>query len=388
MAFSWVTRDEDGTPVSWNPELIKKNLGELAPKADKVVALFYGRLFAEHPELRELFPAEMSVQRDRLFEALTTIAAHLDDEASLRTYLHQMGRDHRKYAVLPEHYGAVGHALLAALRTYSAESWTGELAAAWWDAYSTSAKLMIEGAEADAAQEPAWWEAEVVSHERRTRDIAMLTLRTDPPLPYRAGQYVAVQTPRWPRVWRSYSIANAPGDDGLIELHVRAIPAGWVSSTLVLHTSAGDTLLVGPALGEMVLDLESERDLLCVAGSTGLAPIKALLEQLSQGTPRRGACVLVGARTSDELYNLADLSWLSATHPRIHVLTAVAAESSQSLRATIRQALDDATATLRNWPNHDVYVSGPDMMVNGVLGWLAEEGVGNERIYYDGFGDI
>ncbi len=68
---------------------------------------------------------------------------------------------------------------------------------------------------------PDWWLAEIVDHELRTSEIAVLRLRPDHPFPYEAGQYCSMETPWWPRVWRSYSMATAPRRDNLIELHVR-----------------------------------------------------------------------------------------------------------------------------------------------------------------------
>ena len=48
-----------------------------------------------------------------------------------------------------------------------------------------------------------------------------------------------MQVLRWPRVWRKYSIANAPRADGTLDLHIRAIPGGQVSTTLVHDTGGG-----------------------------------------------------------------------------------------------------------------------------------------------------
>ncbi|MGH3243628.1 MAG: FAD-binding oxidoreductase, partial [Spirillospora sp.] len=124
--------------------------------------------------------------------------------------------------------------------------------------------------------------------DRRAGDLAVLTLRPERPLPFRAGQHVTVQTPRWPRVWRPYWIANAPRPDGTLRLHVRALPGGWVSGALVRHTAPGDTVLLGPATGPMALDPRSERGLLLIGGGTGLAPMKALAEQaVTTGVPGR-----------------------------------------------------------------------------------------------------
>src|SRR5690606_5962710 len=111
----------------------------------------------------------------------------------------------------------------------------------------SAAATMIAAAERDAADHPPWWVAEITAHDRRAHDLAVLTLRPERPLPFLPGQHVSVQTARWPRVWRPYSIANAPRPDGTLSLHVRARPAGWVSGALVRHCAPGDTVLLGPA---------------------------------------------------------------------------------------------------------------------------------------------
>ena len=66
----------------------------------------------------------MDIQRDRLFSALTRIVWSLDSPDSMASYLGQLGRDHRKYGVIAEHYTAVGNALLATIKRFSAEAWT------------------------------------------------------------------------------------------------------------------------------------------------------------------------------------------------------------------------------------------------------------------------
>src|SRR5260370_7087805 len=137
---------------------------------------------------------------------------------------------------------------------------------------------MGTAAAADAEVQPAWWTGEIVQHDRRTETVAVLTIRPDRPLSYVAGQYVQVQTLRWPRTWRSYSIANAPRASGLLDIHVRAVPGGMVSSALVSHCGTGDIVLLGAARGGMRVSDDPARDLVCVAGGTGLAPLKAIPE--------------------------------------------------------------------------------------------------------------
>ena len=118
-----------------------------------------------------LFPVSMAHQRDRLFAALGDVVARVDDLEALVPILQQLGRDHRKFGTVAAHYPAVGASLLATLEHFDDE-WTPELAKSWSEAYDVVATVMIEAAEA-AAEEPAWWEADVVgpraAHHRRRR---------------------------------------------------------------------------------------------------------------------------------------------------------------------------------------------------------------------------
>ncbi|MFC4061830.1 FAD-binding oxidoreductase [Planomonospora corallina] len=365
--------------MSLNPRLVKESFAVVEPVADKAAAYFYGRLFAESPHLRGMFPPAMDVQRDRLFNALARIAWSVDSPDGLAPFLCQLGRDHRKYGVLPEHYPVIGRALLATVRRFAAEIWTEEIEAAWTAAYATAAGMMIEAAEADAGVCPAWWTAEVIDHERRTRDIAVITLRPGQRLPYLPGQYVNVQTPRWPRVWRTFSIANAPRPDNTVRLHVRAVPGGWVSTALVEHTRIGDTLTLGPPVGTMT-PADSGRDLLCVAGGTGLAPLKAIVEHVIASGRRPNIHLLYGARRANDLYDLPDLLRLESSFPWLRVLPVVSDEPGYD---GMRGRVPEVVERFRSWAGHDAYVCGPAPMVDETVRRLRRAGVPPACIHRD-----
>jgi NAD(P)H-flavin reductase len=327
----------------------------------------------------------MDAQRDQLVRALARIVWSLDNPDALTGYLRALGRDHRRFGFRPEHYAAVGTALLATLRKFAGDDWSPRVEAAWTAAFSSAAATMIDAAEAAAAHAPPWWVGEVIGHERRTHDIAVLTLRPDQPLEFTAGQYVTVQTARWPRVWRPYSVANAPRPDGTLSLHVRAVPAGWVSGSLVRHTKVGDTLMLGPALGAMALDPDSERDLLLVAGGTGLAPLKALLEEAAAAAPDRRIHLLWGARTARDLYDLDELRSAQAARPGVRITPVVSDDPDfDGLHGTVPDALgriDDPPG-----PETDVYVCGPDAMVARTVRALRDLGVPPDRVRHDAAG--
>jgi len=307
----------------------------------------------------------------------------LSTPEEMASYLTQLGKDHRKYGVEPAMYDAVGDALIATLRAFAGPAFTDDAEQAWQQAYTAASSLMIRAAEEDAAAGPAFWTAEVVHHESRGNGIAVLTVAPDEVLRFTAGQHITVQTPRWPHVWRPYSIACRPRDDGLLSLHVKAIPGGWVSNALVRHTAPGNELIIGPPLGTMTLRDAADRDLLCIAGGTGLSPIKAITEQVireSRPGCRRQVFLFCGARTRDELYDLKELWKLTDAYPWLQ-LTPVTSDDP----AFYGMQGNVGRVAARYMPHREceAYVAGPADMVRETIRVLRRSGIPRERIHYD-----
>ena len=358
--------------------LVKESWDGLEPVAGRLAAHFYARLFVEAPELRELFPLALAEQQEHLARALRRVVQGLDSPLLLERYLHQLGQDHRTFAVRAEFYLPFGRALIAALREH-APDWDDRVEEAWITAYATVADRMMAGA-ARAEDAPAWWDATVVGHDRPAPDIAVLTLRPDRPYGFYPGQYLTVQTPQRPRLWRAYSVANAPRADGTVELHVRAVRGGEVSGALVRHTLAGDRVQLGPPSGGMQVDADSGRDLLFVAGGTGLAPCRSMIEHLARWNTGRRAWLFYGARRPEELYALAGLRRLATGLPWLTVVGAVSEDAGYLGRKGL---VCDVAVGSGRWGEHDTYVSGPPGMVRVTVDTLRRHGVPLARIQYD-----
>ncbi|MFE3825180.1 globin domain-containing protein [Streptomyces sp. NPDC059092] len=359
--------------------LVRRTLAEIGPVSKQLTSYFYSLLFVRHPELRGLFPVAMDAQRDRLLKALLTAAEHMDSPAVLTDYLRQLGRGHRKYGTQSVHYPAVGEALMGALARYASASWDEDTEGAWVRTYTTISQIMIDAAAENEQHAPAWWQAEVVSHESRTSDIAVVTVRPDQPYPFLAGQYTSLETPWWPRVWRHYSFASAPRPDGLLSFHVKAVPAGWVSNALVHHARPGDVLRLGPPAGSMTVDHSTDNGLLCLGGGTGIAPIKALIEDVAEHGHRRPVEVFYGARSDHDLYDMETMLELESAHPWLSVRPVVAEGPTAGLAGQLPEAVRDHGP----WHEFDAYLSGPPGMIRSSLDALRGSGIPSERIRHD-----
>src|SRR6266704_1086283 len=360
-----------GDTREFDPRLVTESFAHVAANSEAAMEHFYARLFVRHPEIRSMFPHAMRDHMERVFAALASIVWNIGSPDSLNCYLEQLGRNHRKFGVKGRHYEPFLAVLVDTVRHFSGHYWTEETQAAWDAALARVSALLMAAAERDAARQPSWWIGEVVQHDQRGPNLAVLTIRPDPPLRYLPGQYLAVQVPRWPRVWRNFSIANAPRENGLIDLHVRAVPGGMVSASLVHNTRPGDTLLLGQANGEMTTPAGQDRDLLCIAGGTGLAPIKAIIEGVisaSQPGRRRKISPFLGARAEGDLYDLRDLQVLESIYPALTVIPVV---SHQPDFSGIRGMVPDVAALHASCEGKDIFISGPDGMVRETVRLLA-----------------
>ncbi|MFC5995991.1 globin domain-containing protein [Pseudonocardia hispaniensis] len=362
-------------------ELTRRSWAVVESRADEVGSQFYAMLFHLAPEVRDLFPVNLEMHRSRLIRAVVHVAHRTDNMEELLPFLHQLGRDHRKFGVRAEHFDAVTAALIGAIRKVSGKEWSPEIEDAWRETLALAAQAMRSAA--DAERGPASWQGQVVEHTRHGWDIATITVQTSEPIAYRAGQYLSVETPQRPRLWRYLSPANAPRQDGTIEFHVRAVPGGWVSRAIVAHANVGDTWRLGSPMGRMGVEPNSEREVLMVAGGTGVAPIKALLDDLSQRQRPPRTQVFVGGRTWEDLYDFDALRRLSYAGAWLDVVPVV--EQDDRASGAERGTLADIVTRYGAWADHDVLVSGSPAMIRATVSRMLVAGTPLDRITYDPF---
>ncbi|MFI0899979.1 globin domain-containing protein [Streptomyces sp. NPDC020983] len=361
-------------------QALKDSFALVGKSGDEVPRYFYSYLFLIAPEVRPMFPVNMGMQRDRLVNALGQIVSDVDDPDALVPFLQQLGRDHRRFQVVARHYEAVGQALLATLAYFLGEAWTPELEKGWTEAYTVVAGAMIQAAESDGAVNPAWWNAEVIGHEQRGFDLAVVTLRLDQPMRYSAGQSVMVETPMLPSTWRSFTPANAARTDGLLELHVRSIDGGLVSPAIVYRLRQGDVLRLGAPVGDrLTLRASAGRDLVLVAGGTGLAPLRGLVEEIAWQGPPRQVDLFFGARDAHGLYDLPTLRQYEQANPWLRITPLVGLDAGTFENRSM------AGPVLRSgaWHGRSFYVCGSPSMVSATVRDLANAGVPHDLLHFE-----
>ena len=380
-------------PVSWwrrrkagllDAARLRESFARVAMHGDELPLFFYSDLFIRHPEVRDLFPVSMAAQRGHFVDALMKVVSQVDNVNDLTGFLQGLGRDHRKFGAVAEHYDAVGDSLLTTLEHFSGPAWTPELAADWKVAYELIGSVMTAAAGEDEQSRPPWWRGTVMSCEQRAFDVSVLFVRPEPRMDYLPGQSVAIETPSRPKLWRYYSMANAPRSDGLLEFHIRLIDGGAVSMALTSPAITGTELRLGPPVGALTLgNSGSGRGLLLVAGSTGLAPLKAILDQVAALRQPPDVHLFFGARTADGLYDLDSLDKMAAQYPWLTVTPVVSADAKVTGQTG---SLPDVVARHGDWSGHDAYLAGPTEMVREVVARLASAGMAQEHIHIEDFG--
>ena len=220
-------------------------------------------------------------------------------------------------------------------------------------------------------------------------DVVELTVRLDEPMLYEAGQYADLVVEGIDRA-RSYSFASAPAAAGRTDVtfHVRLVPGGKVSGWIAERERVGERVrLVGP-YGTFWLR-DAPNPILCVAGSTGMAPINAMLEKAAAGGSARDIVYLYGARTEKHLYNVEPMAALESAWPgRFRFLPVLSEEPADSGWSGARGLVTEHIAKQAlDLASHHAYLCGPPGMIDSAIAILGEAGVPRDAVHFDKFLD-
>jgi CDP-4-dehydro-6-deoxyglucose reductase len=225
----------------------------------------------------------------------------------------------------------------------------------------------------------------VAGKEQLSHDVIRLLLK--PPgatrLQFLAGQYIDILLPDGQR--RSFSIANSPHDDELIELHIRQVEDGEFTAYLFTQLREKDILRIEGPFGQFYLRDYITTPIIFMAGGTGFAPIKGIIEYAMQEGIKQSMYFYWGARSRQDLYmeELAKQWTLHDNFYYIPVLSdALAEDQWQGRQGMVHDAIVQDFASLDHYA---VYTAGPPLMVKA--GWEAfsKLGLPEGRFYSDAF---
>jgi hemoglobin-like flavoprotein len=127
-------------------KLVQDSFKSVEPIAPQAADLFYGRLFEIAPEVRPLFPSDLTSQKQKLMTMIGTAVTNLHQVEKIVPAVQDLGRRHVAYGVTAAHYKPVGEALIWTLDKGLGEAFTAPVKEAWVAAYTTLAGVMTEAA--------------------------------------------------------------------------------------------------------------------------------------------------------------------------------------------------------------------------------------------------
>ncbi len=244
--------------------------------------------------------------------------------------------------------------------------------------------------------EIAWLDAdELIVHPQRllkcrvaalaqaTHDIRVVRLEivSGGPFTFSAGQYARVTFGALAS--RDYSMANRPGELG-IEFHIRQMTGGTASVYTATMLKVGDTVVVEGPFGASYLREQHTGPIIAVAGGSGLAPIKSIVETALARGMRQDIKLYFGVRDERDLYAEAAMRALAAEHPNFSFTPVLSEPSGTTARRTgfVHEAI---AADLADGDGMKAYLAGPPPMVEAASALLGARGVRREDLHADAF---
>jgi CDP-4-dehydro-6-deoxyglucose reductase/ferredoxin-NAD(P)+ reductase (naphthalene dioxygenase ferredoxin-specific) len=216
-----------------------------------------------------------------------------------------------------------------------------------------------------------------------THDIVglRLNIETGGPYSFSAGQYARLATVDAPDLMRDYSMANSP-DDPTLEFHIRTLSGGKVSHRLA-QLQAGDPVRVSGPSGTSYLRAQHGGPMLAVAGGSGFAPIRSIVDTALKRVAGQQIHVYLGVRAVRDVYGLPIMERWRRCGVRVHV---VLSESNGEAGPYRTGLVTDAVAMdLPDLTGFKAYVAGPPPMVEAVTGLLRARGVPSRDVHADAF---
>jgi CDP-4-dehydro-6-deoxyglucose reductase len=219
--------------------------------------------------------------------------------------------------------------------------------------------------------------------EHLNADVARIILKIpgSESLQYLAGQYLDLIHPDFEP--RAFSIANAPHNTGIIELHVRLISGGKFTNFVFNELQEKSLLKIEGPKGSFYLREGSDKPIIMVAGGTGFAPVKAMVEHIIEADIRREVHIYWGVRSLQDLYTTLPEMW-AAAHNNIS-FTPVLSMPDDDWQGKTGYVHEAVLADFETLTNYEVYACGPPEMVRSAANTFVKKGLFTDNFFNDSF---
>lgn len=224
-----------------------------------------------------------------------------------------------------------------------------------------------------------------------THDIKEVVFKLDDPatMDYKAGQFIQLKVPEYELtdepVYRAYSMASHPAVKDQVETEIRLVPNGICTTYVHKHLKEGDQVILNGPYGEFFLR-DSDRKVVCIAGSSGMAPIKSILNDMAVRGIDRETMYFFGARSKRDLFLADEMRELEAKLPRFSFIPALSEPEPEDnwdgATGLITEVLD---SYLSSGDNVEAYLCGSPGMIDACINVLTKKGVPEDLIFYDKF---
>ncbi len=223
--------------------------------------------------------------------------------------------------------------------------------------------------------------------EKRADDVMVVKIKlpANERLQFLAGQYIDFQLKNGKT--RSYSLANPPHDDALQELHIRHMPGGLFTDQVFTTLKERDILRLRGPLGSFFIREDSDKPMIFIAGGTGFAPIKGMLEHAFAAHLDREMVLYWGVRALKDLY-MAELpqQW-QAEHPNFTFIPVLSnpepGDRWQGRTGLVHEAV---LADFADLSGYQVYACGAPIMVDSARDAFGQtRGLPEDAFFADSF---
>ncbi|MBS1191298.1 MAG: phenol 2-monooxygenase subunit [Rhodocyclaceae bacterium] len=228
---------------------------------------------------------------------------------------------------------------------------------------------------------------EVVRLEDLTPTVKGIWLKLDRPLRFQAGQYVNLEVPLADGRARAFSLANSPDQPDLVELNVRIVPGGQVTTWLHGNLRVGDRLTLSGPYGRFFVRKSAAVPLVFMAGGSGLSSPKAMIDDLLAEGSDLPITLVYGQRTRGELYYHDYFEDLAARHPNFSYVPVLSHEPDDSAWRGARGFVHDAAKAHfdNDFRGHKAYLCGPPAMIEACITTLMQGRLFERDIYMEKF---